>query len=79
MYTCNTGNPSSDGESIAQKLANMLDRNVEGPNGYVNANTVENGNPWLKSDPYVSSRPDTQTPGDHPPNDRAFVDHPPKK
>jgi len=72
LYTCNTGTPSSDGEALAKKLADLLGRDVEGPNGFVNVNEAHAGLPqFMKSPPYVSSEL-----GDGSHADREFLNFP---
>jgi hypothetical protein len=64
LYTCNSGNPSGDGKSIGQKLANLICKSVDAPNGYVHwyinqgvvAQLGGGSAPWVSSsgDPVVA-------------------------
>lgn len=56
LYICNTGEPSSDGVPLGQKLADLLGREVEAPDGIVNIDESKAGLPnFMKSKPWVSS------------------------
>jgi RHS repeat-associated protein len=57
LYACETGQPSADGVPLGQKLADLLRRGVEAPNGYSNMNLFGRFSPITISPPFVSSQP----------------------